>query len=98
MAAALQKEMNDSMTVEATMTLVALDTREISTGILFLIPPAGRSQISPTRLADGLGLESTPSSRTAPLNLGSPVSWVEFGFSGPQRHGTKLERSHSSSW
>jgi hypothetical protein len=40
MADALQKEMNDSMTVEATMTLVALDTRGISTGILFLIPPA----------------------------------------------------------
>jgi len=81
MAAARQKEMKDNMTVEATTTFVVLEPGfEGPTKALLDPTLRDRSQVGPTRLADGLGLESTPSGYCGlrPNNLGSPVSNMEF--------------------
>lgn len=79
-AAALQNEMKDSMTVVATTTFVAPGRLSIVTGFLQSHPLRWLST-TPARLADGLGLESTLSITTAPQVLGSPAFMVKFGDS-----------------
>ena len=80
MAAARQKEMKDSITVVATTTLTVAARCWVCTEDLSWIALIRRRlSNSPTRLADGLELESTPSLRTAPRDTWVPRLQVEFG-------------------
>ena len=93
MAAARQNEMNDSMTVVATTTLVAVEpeglafTFDVLKKLLLFRLPCGTSLSNwPAGLADGLELESTLSFQDyAPVTVGPPLqceeSHTEFGTS-----------------